>query len=396
VGLAIGYLTNDIAINMLFRPYRAYRIAGRRIPFTPGVIPQNQGRLAERISEAIMGSLLTPEELQNLARRLLEVERVEGAIRWLLTLAVERLQDPDQQQQTARVLGGILADLFGESLPRSLRVLSRQDDFLEAQLNQIFDRVLLNLRLNSIQAQLLSNWIFEQALPPHILRQGLVDFLTDRNIEVLDEAFRDRTSGTYWMVANLFGLKNALLRLRSYCLEEPIAANKLLEELLKSVGASRRLTELIQNLSLQNLHVHTVRELRREMRDSVREYLRSQGVELLQELSESIEWTKVAQLVLVRLQKSQVLQGSIEQVSGDLARIFKRYLDRDLEAIVEQVIPILNIDQVIINRVNATLPQDLEAAIQRIVRKELRAIVNLGGILGFAVGCLQVVLLRVL
>jgi uncharacterized membrane protein YheB (UPF0754 family) len=56
---------------------------------------------------------------------------------------------------------------------------------------------------------------------------------------------------------------------------------------------------------------------------------------------------------------------------------------------MEQVIPILNLDQVIVERVKATSPQDLEAGIQGIVKSELQAIVNLGGILGFVVGLLQ-------
>ena len=39
VGAAIGYITNDIAIRMLFRPHQAKYIMGMRIPFTPGIIP---------------------------------------------------------------------------------------------------------------------------------------------------------------------------------------------------------------------------------------------------------------------------------------------------------------------------------------------------------------------
>ncbi|MCL6616572.1 MAG: DUF445 family protein, partial [Anoxybacillus ayderensis] len=38
VGALIGGMTNSLAIKMLFRPYRPMYIAGRRIPFTPGLI----------------------------------------------------------------------------------------------------------------------------------------------------------------------------------------------------------------------------------------------------------------------------------------------------------------------------------------------------------------------
>jgi uncharacterized membrane protein YheB (UPF0754 family) len=80
-------------------------------------------------------------------------------------------------------------------------------------------------------------------------------------------------------------------------------------------------------------------------------------------------------------------------VSKELALVLERYLERDLENIVAQVIPILNIDQVIIDRVKATSAAELETSIQGIVKNELQAIVNLGGILGFVVGLFQTVVL---
>lgn len=128
VGGVIGYFTNDIAIKMLFRPYRPIYIGNRRIPFTPGLIPSNQERLAKRISDTIMGSLLTPEELQNLARRLLQTERTQAAIKWLLELALDQVQNRTQIR-TAQIAGSILQDLFGKSLPRLIRVWARRDDF---------------------------------------------------------------------------------------------------------------------------------------------------------------------------------------------------------------------------------------------------------------------------
>jgi uncharacterized membrane protein YheB (UPF0754 family) len=84
-----------------------------------------------------------------------------------------------------------------------------------------------------------------------------------------------------------------------------------------------------------------------------------------------------------------VISDSLDPVSEELALILERYLERDLENLVAQVIPILNIDQVIIERVSSTNPRDLEIAVQGIVRNELQAIVNLGGILGFLIGGLQ-------
>jgi len=388
VGGIIGYFTNDVAIKMLFRPYRALYLGKQRIPFTPGLIPRNQERLARRISDTIMGSLLTPDELQKLARRLLQTERVQSALLWLLKLALEQLES-DKEQKTAKIVANILRDLFGQSLPRLLKVLARREDFLEEQLNQIFDQVILEFQLSNDQSGKLADWVTQAVAPPDRIRQVLIDFLTDRNIQVIDEGFREKTSGTYWVVANLFGVRNSLVRLRAFCLDEREACNKVLAELVFSLGVKTRLREWLQNLSLQDLPVSTVRQLRKTMRESVRQYLQDRGADVLQGLSKSVDWENVASVVLARLQSSEAVTSSLEVISQELALILERYLERDLETIVAQAIPILNIDQVIVERVGATSPADLENAINGIVKSELQAIVNLGGILGFVIGLLQ-------
>ncbi|MGL5942880.1 MAG: DUF445 domain-containing protein [Waterburya sp.] len=391
-GSIIGYFTNDIAIKMLFRPYKAIYIGKRKLPFTPGLIPSNQERLAQKIADTIMGSLLTPDEIQKLAQRLLATERIEGTILWLLKSALDQVKS-DQEQKTAKILGNILHDLFSQSLPRLLKVLARRDDFLEAQTNQIFDQILLNFQLKDTQAKNFADWLLGSVIPPDTLRRAMIDFLSDRNIQIIDEGFREKTSGTYWVVANLFGLRNTLVRLRSFCIEEKEISNARLQELTYSLQIRDRIKNWLTNLSLQNLPVSTVRQLRKTVREAVRNYLREEGGDVIVRLGDSVEWENLAVLILKRLQSSPAVNDSLEIVSQELALVLERYLERDLEKLVSQAIPILSIDQVIIERVSATSPQELELAIQGIVKHELQAIVNLGGILGFIVGLLQVVIM---
>ncbi|MEH2248197.1 DUF445 domain-containing protein [Nostoc sp.] len=392
LGGIIGYFTNDIAIKMLFRPYRAIYIAGRRVPFTPGLIPRNQERLAQNISKTIMGSLLTPQELQNLARRLLQIERVQAAILWLLRLAIEQIKT-DENQKTAKIVAGILRDLLGESLPRLLKVLARREDFLEVQINQIFDQILLEFQLSEEQATRLADWLLQAVLPPDMLRQAIIDFLTDRTIQIIDEGFREKTSGTYWVVANLFGLRNTLTRLRTFCLDEKEATNTRLQELTQDLQMRDRIRKLLQNLSLQNLPMGTVRQLRKTTRESVRHYLQNSGSDFLQGLTDSVDWENIAIVLLNRLSTSPVVSTSLEVMSQELALLLDKYLEKDLEVIVAQAIPILSIDEVIVDRVKSTSPADLEAAIEGIVKNELQAIVTLGGVLGFVIGLFQTVFL---
>ncbi|MBN2049935.1 MAG: DUF445 family protein [Spirochaetales bacterium] len=64
LGGLIGYITNAIAISMLFRPYKEIRIFGVRIPFTPGIIPRQRGELAESIADTVELELLNEETVR--------------------------------------------------------------------------------------------------------------------------------------------------------------------------------------------------------------------------------------------------------------------------------------------------------------------------------------------
>lgn len=64
LGGIIGYITNDTAIRMLFRPHTAKYLFGIHIPFTPGLIPKEKGRLAEAIGGAISENLMNKEVLE--------------------------------------------------------------------------------------------------------------------------------------------------------------------------------------------------------------------------------------------------------------------------------------------------------------------------------------------
>lgn len=63
LGALIGYVTNYIAIRMLFRPLKAWRILGLRLPLTPGIIPAKRGELASKMGDMVGAHLLTAEDV---------------------------------------------------------------------------------------------------------------------------------------------------------------------------------------------------------------------------------------------------------------------------------------------------------------------------------------------
>lgn len=64
LGAVIGYFTNVVAIRMLFHPHEPKYIFGWQIPFTPGLIPKEKGRVAASIGEAISENLMNKEILE--------------------------------------------------------------------------------------------------------------------------------------------------------------------------------------------------------------------------------------------------------------------------------------------------------------------------------------------
>lgn len=61
VGAVIGYITNGIAIKMLFRPLNPIIIGGYTLPFTPGVIPKEKKRIAKSVGTVVSRELLNEE-----------------------------------------------------------------------------------------------------------------------------------------------------------------------------------------------------------------------------------------------------------------------------------------------------------------------------------------------
>ena len=59
IGAGIGYVTNWIAVKMLFRPLNPVKIGKWKLPFTPGIIPRNKNRIAKSIGITVSDKLLS-------------------------------------------------------------------------------------------------------------------------------------------------------------------------------------------------------------------------------------------------------------------------------------------------------------------------------------------------
>lgn len=105
VGSLIGYLTNWLAIKMLFKPHYEKKIFGITIPFTPGLIPKERKRMAENIGNAVGTHLLSPDTIIDSISN----EKNEEKIKKWIKEKIEKLR---QDTTTVREY---LQNIIGES-----------------------------------------------------------------------------------------------------------------------------------------------------------------------------------------------------------------------------------------------------------------------------------------
>ncbi|MDR2740238.1 MAG: DUF445 family protein [Treponema sp.] len=163
VGAVIGYITNAVAIKMLFRPLEEIRIFGIRLPFTPGILPRQRHKLADNIGAIVEQQLLTPEILMARLRQ----EDVRINLKNTIAGYTERLS-----AQTTAVSG-----IYPKAAESLIAFMKKPEIH---RLMEIHGRVLLNnavLKLPAFQRFFLSAGQFEKNL-------------YDRMPEIIDDLIR--------------------------------------------------------------------------------------------------------------------------------------------------------------------------------------------------------------
>ena len=97
IGAVIGYITNYLAVKMLFHPREEIRIGGFRLPFTPGVIPKGKARLARAAGRAVGSTMLTKEDMN---KHLLSEETQD-----MVADKVMKLLSEDVKQEITTITG---------------------------------------------------------------------------------------------------------------------------------------------------------------------------------------------------------------------------------------------------------------------------------------------------
>ena len=69
VAAFVGGVTNHLAIKMLFHPRYELRVAGKRVPFTPGLIPKRKNEITKSLGSIVAVHLVTSDGLVEMLQK---------------------------------------------------------------------------------------------------------------------------------------------------------------------------------------------------------------------------------------------------------------------------------------------------------------------------------------
>ena len=285
IGAGIGYLTNWIAVKMMFRPLKPIKIGKWTMPFTPGIIPKNKDRIAKSIGNAISEHLLTEEDVKK--------------------------------------------NLLSEDVKESIR--KRVIEVLNELLNN-------DKTLESSICQIINNDSYNN------LTQYITIALTDSILETIKESnMGDLIAKQIEMAAN----------------------EKLKGSMLGIFGVSTIISKISSEASTK-----------------INEYIDENGHEFIFNMINK-EITKLSNY------KVSELINKIEDSEVDLVQISLNIYEKIILEKLSGMIKVIDISKIVTDKIDSMDMLELEELILEIMKKELNALVNLGAIIGFVLGLLN-------
>ncbi|MBN2737528.1 MAG: DUF445 family protein [Spirochaetales bacterium] len=165
VGAVIGFVTNYLAIRMIFRPLTQKKIFGIPIPFTPGIIPRQRHVLAESIGKMVSNSLITSDAIQN---HLDLPQTREMVQRQIADLTGYLIQSP--LNFLNKDILETIQNFLQSFLEKSLKHLFDSQDFIEGS-RDLLDKIITNIskrQLHEVLQALKADQFIDKTLLPFL------------------------------------------------------------------------------------------------------------------------------------------------------------------------------------------------------------------------------------
>lgn len=373
VAACIGGITNHLAIKMLFHPRNKHFIAGKRIPFTPGLIPKRKEEIARSLGKVVGDYLVTSEGLSVLLKKPEFRLRLETKLNeWI----VDWSEKEESLEQTAlRFWNADQVKSFQEKLVNGVRKVTNHG------ISWLWDRQeQASLTLGEMipdwteqRKEQFVEWIVNYLLEE--IKQELRSPSGDKLLRQLTGQVMEQAGGLLGTLAGIFMDEEKMLSKMKMIihqkLESPRVKNLIAAFLYKKVS------------EWENMRLSTAVEAMADQDG------KSWLIEKADEMLKWDEWlTRAGQMkwneILGEKQRAWLLEKT-PAITGSILNLAASNIDRMVKAIE---LPKLVEEQV------KHFPVDrLEEIILSVSGKEFKAITWLGALLGGTIGLFQAIML---
>jgi uncharacterized membrane protein YheB (UPF0754 family) len=367
-GAVIGGITNHLAIKMLFHPRTEWRLGGKRVPFTPGLIPKRRDEIGGSLGRVVSDYLVTTHGLSDMLRK----PELRGKLEAALTRFID---DWTSREETVGELWSHYATpeqmeaVQSKLLAGARDLTSRGAEYIWAK-HDLGGRVLQDMvpGWSAERKEKLILWAVE-ALSSE-LRKEILSPSGDRLLRQMTSQLMEQAGGFLGAMASIFMDEDKVLSKIKLALTAQLESPALRQAVAGFI--ERKIGELEQLTLAEAIGQLTDRD----------------GKEwLLEKVDTAIPWTEWADRLLsmpIR-QLTEAFRGpllaSVPLLAGWILTVLQANLDR--------IIQVVQLPKLVEEQVEKFPIERLEEIILSVSGKEFRAITWLGVLLGGLIGLLQ-------
>lgn len=369
IGAVIGYITNWLAIKMLFRPYNEVRILGVKMPFTPGLIPKEQKRIAKSVGETIGTHLLSTDTLVDA----LGNDSVKDNVKKWSKKKIEQICNSEVTVE--EILSRIDPNL-NESIKIKLKHISNEklqgilSKKIKAEINgtkTIKDIANENIKMS------IKNYIVDEKAN---IAFSISNLLKEPSLsEKIKDMIREGVSSNVNPLMAMFINPDAI-----YEKVVTVVDSNLMKESTQ-MDITIFLSSLVDRLDYV--------ELRSLLKGVTEEDINSFIEKIASGLDNEIDiiWNNISEIKVKAILGNKKESIEVFGVSFIVA-IFENFINNEAGKVIE----LLNIEKIVEDQINSFPVDFAEEIIVGIANKELQAITWLGALLGGLIGILSPVL----
>ena len=358
IGAVIGGVTNHLAIKMLFRPLKPIYLWGKRLPFTPGLIPKRREDLAIQLGRTVVDHLLTAEGIRSKFKEPAFIKDMEAWAKSEVSVVL------NSQKTLSEWLEGFGVSEAEEKLKEKLNA------FIEARYEDLLGQARSKTLGETLPEELLLK--IDSKIPDfsaYILNKGISYFESSEGRVRLSMMIQD-------FLENLGSLGNMV----QMFISNDTIVNSVQPELIKFLsheGTQNMLTQLLDQEwdKVKGWEVGTLEE--KVGREQLLSFLKIQ-------INEQIPYRNWLQSSIEELSKSYH-ELILETLIPKAVSMVSDFIDNRIEEMMQR----LHLSEIVRKQVEAFPVERLEVIILSISSREFKMITYLGALLGGLIGIVQ-------